>query len=428
MTRIIQKTLSGLGLAVTMTASTLVARRDAAAVRIRVPAILAILAGLHVFASLPVVAQPEPKGASATAAPSSGPGPAHGGLIEEPTYLVVKGPSGTYRLEAVIVRSAAARGRLPIALITHGKQRSPAEMPLMRAELMLPQARDLAHRGYLAVAVVRRGFGRSDGTPGVATNAPYARCSVADLQRYFLVESDDIEASLRVIGERADADPARAIAIGGSVGGGAVLALASRKPKGLIAVVNIAGGMRLTDAKGALACPPETPVAAMARYGAAGIPSLWLYSENDSVFDPATARRLHDDYVGAGGKAELHVVPALTPDGHNLMELSDGRVHWLAALDPFLRAQGLPTWTPSQVNAVLNAAHLRPTNRSFIEKYFSLYTPKVLVQMPNGTPSYTANTRGIVPARETALAQCAQKSGAVCKVLMENFDLAPAVK
>jgi len=389
--------------------------------------ILAFLAWAHVVASLPIAAQPSLKGAAAKA-PSSGPGPAHAGLLEEPTYLVVKGPTGTYRLEAIIVRSAGAQGRLPIALITHGKQRSPAEMALMRAELMLPQARDLAHRGFLAVAVVRRGFGRSGGTPGVATNAPYANCSVADLQRYFLVESDDIEASLHVISERADADPARAIAIGGSVGGGAVLALASRKPKGLVAVVNIAGGMRLTDAKGAIACPSETPVAAMANYGAAGIPSLWLYSENDSVFDPTIARRLHGEYVAAGGKAELRVVPALTPDGHNLMELPDGRVHWLAALDPFLRAQGLPTWTPGQVDAVLKAARLPPANRSFIEKYFSLYTPKVLIQMSNGMPSYTANTRGIVPAREAALAQCAQKSGAPCKVVMENFDLLPPFK
>jgi type IV pilus biogenesis protein CpaD/CtpE len=63
----------------------------------------------------------------------------------------------------------------------------------------------------------------------------------------------------------------------------------------------------------------------------------------------------------------------------------------------------------------------------FVEKYLSLYTPKVLIQMPNGTPSYWANTRGIAAAREAALAQCAQKSGAPCKVVMENFDLMPPV-
>ena len=187
----------------------------------RIAAVLAILAGLQAGALTPIAAQPGPEDPAAKA-PPSGPGPAHAGLIEEQTFLTVKGPSGAYRLEAFIVRPARAQGRLPIALITHGKQRLPAEMALMRAELMLPQARDLAHRGFLAVAVVRRGFGRSGGTPGVATNAPYAKCSVADLQRYFLVELDDIEAALHIVGERADADPTRAIAIGGSVGGGAV--------------------------------------------------------------------------------------------------------------------------------------------------------------------------------------------------------------
>lgn len=68
-------------------------------------------------------------------------------------------------MEAVIIRPAKSGGRLPVALITHGEQRSAAAMANMHAELMLPQARDFAHRGYLAVAVVRRGFGRSNGPP-----------------------------------------------------------------------------------------------------------------------------------------------------------------------------------------------------------------------------------------------------------------------
>jgi pimeloyl-ACP methyl ester carboxylesterase len=391
-------------------------------------AILAAFMGLHIVAVQPSAAQSGPKQPAAAAASTSA-GPPHAGLIEESTFLTVKGASGAYRLEALIVRPAGAQIRLPIALITHGKQRSPADMALMRAELMLPEARDLAHRGYLAVAVVRRGFGRSDGTPGVATNAPYAKCSVADLRRYFMVESDDIEAALRVIAERPDADSTRSIAIGGSVGGGAVLALAGRRPKGLVAAVNIAGGMRLTDANGALVCPLETPVAAMATYGGTnGIPTLWLYSENDSVFGPDIARRLREAYAAAGGAVELHIVPPLVPDGHNLMELPEGRVHWLAALDPFLRAHGLPTWSPAQVDTVMQAARLAPTSRGFIEKYFSLYTPKLLIQMPNGTPSYSANTRGLAPAREAALAQCQQKSGAPCKVVMENFELMPPFK
>ena len=346
----------------------------------------------------------------------------HRGLKDELSFLTVRGPTGPYRLEVAIVRKADAQGRLPVALLTHGKQRSGAEMARMRAELMLPQARDLAHRGFLAVAVVRRGFGRSDGTPGVATNAPYVKCNVRDLHRYFDVESEDLEAALRAIAERPDADGSRVIAIGSSVGGGAVLALAARKPQGLVAAVNIAGGVRLTNAEGEVVCPFDTPIAALASFGASTkIPTLWVYAENDGVFAPDVARKAHEAFKAAGGTAELRIVPALPQDGHHTFELPDGRVRWLAVLDSFLRARGLPTWGAAQVDTILRTARLPTSSRSTIESYLSLYTPKVLVQGPGGMLTYSANTREIARAREAGLAQCQQKARAACKVIMENF-------
>ena len=123
--------------------------------------------------------------------------PDHLALLEEVTFLDIRAPDGNYRLEALIVRLAATRGRLPVALLTHGKPRLPAELVKIRAELMSPEARDLAYRGYLAVAVVRRGYGVSGGTPGRPANAAYARCNDADLRRYFTVEADDLERALR---------------------------------------------------------------------------------------------------------------------------------------------------------------------------------------------------------------------------------------
>ena len=73
---------------------------------------------------------------------------------------------------------------------------------------MAPETRDLAYRGYLAVAVIRRGYGQSGGTQGEATNAPYAKCDRAALRQYFAVESDDLEGALRAVAERPDADGA----------------------------------------------------------------------------------------------------------------------------------------------------------------------------------------------------------------------------
>lgn len=350
------------------------------------------------------------------------PAPGHPGLVEETTFLTIKGSSGSYRLEALVVRSATAKGRLPVAILTHGKPRLPADMAKIRGPLLAPEARDLAHRGYLAVAVIRRGYGQSDGTPGQATNAPYAKCDQAALRQYFAVEADDLEGALRAIAERPDADATRAIALGGSVGGGAALALAARKPPGLKAVVNLAGATRLTDAQGKLGCPQDVPIAAIASFGRdTRTPTLWIYSENDSNFGPDAARKVHAAYVAQGGVGELKIVPSLHPaDGHNVFELPAGRQRWLAVLDPFLRTHKLPTWSPQQVKAVAQRFKISP---NWLEAYFSVYTPKVLAQAPNGVPSYSAATAGLEQAQKGALAGCEKAAKMPCRVIMQNFNV-----
>ena len=352
--------------------------------------------------------------------------PSHPGLLEEPVVLSISSPTGPYRLEAIIVRPAQAQGRLPVALLTHGKPRLPADMALIRAELLVREARDLAYRGYLAVGVIRRGYGRSGGTPGVATNSRYAKCTVADLQKYFEIESEDLAAALGVIAQRPDADASRIIVIGGSVGGGAALGLVAHKTDGLIAAVNIAGGVRLTNAQGEVICPNETLISAVGRLGAGSkIPTLWIYSENDSVFSPDLARRSHAAYKAEGGVADLQIVPAIPPDGHHAFELPNGRVHWLAALDKFLRTQNLPTWDQSQVDAVMRAANVPASSRETIDKYFSLYTPKVLLQAGDRRVTYTSDTRSLANARDGGLSSCEKWAKGQCRVIMENFSLVP---
>ena len=353
------------------------------------------------------------------------PVPNHPGLVEEATFLTVKGGSGSYRLEALVVRSATAKGRLPIAILTHGKPRLPAEMAKMRGQVMAPQARDLAYRGYLAVVVIRRGYGQSGGTPGQATNAPYAKCDRASLRQYFAVESDDLEGALRAVAERPDADGTQVIAVGASVGGGAVLALAARKPPGLKAAVNLAGAMRITDAEGKLACPQAMPIEALASFGSqTKTPTLWIYSENDSNFGPDAARKVHAAYVAQGGVAELKIVPSLHPaDGHNVFELPAGRQHWLAALDPFLRRHKLPTWSAQQMKTVMQRFNIGAHRGPWLEGYFSLYTPKVLTQAPNGVPSYSAATAGLEQAKKGALAGCEKAAKMPCRVIMQNFNV-----
>ena len=149
------------------------------------------------------------------------PGPiqAQGDLVEDPSPLRVVIRGKPVRLEALTVRRADAAGRLPIALIAHGKPNTQGRMSDQHARDYLMQARDLARRGWLAVIVMRRGFGASDGPQPVPVS-----CASKSLIGRFDADADDIGATFAVIGQRVDADPARMIAIGVSAGGAAVVA------------------------------------------------------------------------------------------------------------------------------------------------------------------------------------------------------------
>jgi dienelactone hydrolase len=345
------------------------------------------------------------------------------GLVAERTFLTV--PDKTpYRLEALVVRPAKANGRLPIALITHGKNANASENQSIRADLMLPQARDLAARGWLAVVVIRRGFGQSDGFPGISRGSAYMSCENADLVRGFDVEADDLAGALQALATRSDADPTRVIAIGQSLGGGTVLAFAARQPKGLLGVVNVSGGVWRTNGNGA--CDTTDLVEAMSTFGSrTRVPTLWLYAENDSLFPPALVAQMRDAYTLAGGRAKLRMFPPVLGDGHALFADFGGRVKWLRALDVFLRDYRMPDLNAGRVDQAMATIKLPPSVRPVVEEYVSAPGPKLLVVTASGKGAYwVANPTDIEGARKRVLTNCKEKSGDECTVVMENNELA----
>jgi dienelactone hydrolase len=344
-------------------------------------------------------------------------------LIEERTFLTVPSEKGSYRLEALVVRPAKVDGRLPVALITHGKNPTPAENQALRADFMRPQARDLAARGWLAVVVMRRGYGQSDGLPGISRGAAYMSCENADLVRGFDIEADDLDGAVKALRARPDADVSQVIAIGQSLGGGTVLAYAARKPSGLLGVVNVSGGAWRTN--GDRVCDHADLVAAMATFGSrTRVPSLWLYAENDSLFPPELVTRMRDAYVQAGGRADLRMFPPVLGDGHALFMEFGARIKWLRALDVFLQAHQLPNTNLARVDQVMSTAKLAAETRRVVEEYLSTPTPKVLVTSASGTKAYwIANPNDIQGARRRVLTTCREKSGGECTVVMENNQL-----
>ncbi len=129
---------------------------------------------------------------------------AQGDLIEYTGFLNVTIRGKFVRLEALTVRRAETTGRLPIALIAHAKPTTQAQMGDHHVQNYVNQARDLARRGWLAVIVMRRGFGASDGPQPVPVS-----CASTSLLERFDADADDLAATLSAIAQRSYAEITR---------------------------------------------------------------------------------------------------------------------------------------------------------------------------------------------------------------------------
>ena len=338
-----------------------------------------------------------------------------GEFLEDSGFYRVTIGGRLYRLEALTVRRAEATGRLPIALIAHGKPASPQGMLDDHAVNFTSVARDLASRGWLAVVVIRRGFGQSDGPMPVPVN-----CRTTSFIPRFSSDADDLEAALAAISARPDADASRVIAIGVSAGGAAVAALAARNPPNLRAVVNVSGGLRMES------CPKDDVlVQAFQELGARSrVPALWIYARNDSYFPPDVVSRMHEAFLGAGGDVKLVMFDAIGADGHAIFSTGAGRYRWLPEMDGFLRFHGLPTWQRRDVDALLKRLDGLERNRSFVEGYLAAPYAKALARKPpDNRMSGGWGYGSIGEARKSALDGCGkQRPTERCSIVMENND------
>jgi dienelactone hydrolase len=353
-------------------------------------------------------------------------------LQEERTFLTVRIGSDDYRLEALVVRPAGAVGRLPIALFAHGQGTSEANARLSTAQF-LPQARDLAHRGYLSVVVMWRGFGQSDGIPGLAFGASFSTCERM-AQSLFDAAADELAATLTALAERSDADPGRVIVIGLSAGGPAALALAARGIPGLRAVTGISGGLRCSRIDDpqhrSMQSPASWLTPMLASFGArASVPSLWVYAEGDSFFSEAMAREMHAAYAGAtSAAADFMMIPPIGEDGHAAFAAWRGREQWLPALDRFLHRHGLPTWREDLVDTVIRHGGIDVAYRDEVVAFLSSITPRVLVvDRASGTPYRAAVPFGLPNAHFLAMLTCQRHGGLDCVSVMENVRLLPTM-
>lgn len=342
-------------------------------------------------------------------------------LVVEETFLSVDIKGQPYRLEALVAREAGT-GRLPVAIITHGQAREAEKREAVAARNFLRTAREFARRGWLAVVVVRRGFGRSEG------KQPYILRGCRNGE-YLLLEdqTDDIEAAMTAIGRRPDADIGRTIVLGISVGGATVLSLAARNPAGLRAVVNVSGGIRTLPREGGppVTCKPEDLVPVFARMGErTRLPTLWLYAENDSFFPGDYARQLHEAYVAKGGRTDFHMFEPIGDDGHYMFTHIEGMLRWIPALDRFLRSNKLPTYDPAPIEAAVKALNIPAPSRPVIARYQGRPTEKAMAVSRSNRAVYAQFGSGDLEETESkARAACEERAKEPCRILLRNFEV-----
>jgi dienelactone hydrolase len=130
----------------------------------------------------------------------------------------------------------------------------------------------------------------------------------------------------------------RAVVVGQSAGGWGAIALASRNPPGVKAIINFAGGRGgRSNLQPNNNCAPDRLIAAAGEFGkTARIPSLWIYTENDSFFGPVISKRMADAFRHAGGRVEYHLLPAFGEEGHVLVTSQTALASWRPIVDKFL--------------------------------------------------------------------------------------------
>lgn len=244
------------------------------------------------------------------------------------------GPGGSTLVARVMQPPGEARR--PLVVINHG---SPADGS-RRARMEPPRYATLSSwflaRGYVVALPLRRGYGESGGTWAEG----YGRCDTPDYYSAGLQSAADIQSTIDYMRTQPYVAPDRTLVVGQSAGGWAAVALSSRNPPGVPAMINFAGGRgghQKLPGGGIGNCAPEALVQAAGKYGAtARVPLLWIYAENDSFFEPALARRMVAAYDAAGGKATYRPVGPFGRDGHSLAGSADGVPIWSPLVQSFL--------------------------------------------------------------------------------------------
>lgn len=246
---------------------------------------------------------------------------------------LIPSPDPAVLMHATVFRPRGS-GPFGLVVINHGSVQN--ELRRIWAELPAfePMATWFRERGYVVVVPERPGHGQTGGT----YLEDQEGCENANYLGAGMGTAASIATTIDYMTAQAFVRRTGAVVVGQSAGGFGALALASRYPSMVRAVINFAGGRGgHADGEPGRVCAADRLVAAVGQFGRTShAPTLWLYAQNDSYFPPALAVRMADAYRSAGGEVELHLLPPFGQDGHVLMESGDAVGIWGPLVAAFL--------------------------------------------------------------------------------------------
>lgn len=264
--------------------------------------------------------------------PLAGPQSVETGALRRQLWRFPSGQPGVL-MRGTLFRPPGA-GPFPLLVMNHGTTQNAERRRMLPLPAFDSLARWFVRHGF-AVAVPQR---PGHGATGGAYREDQGGCDDADFARAGRGAADSIMAATAYLTAQPFIRRGRTIVAGQSAGGWAALAVASRAPPGLQAVINFAGGLggRSYD-RPDNNCAADRLIATAAEFGrTAHVPSLWLYTANDSYFPPRLAGAMADAYRAAGGKAEFALLPDFGADGHFMAETDSSESAWGPAVERFL--------------------------------------------------------------------------------------------
>ena len=198
-------------------------------------------------------------------------------------------------------------------------------------------ARWFLQNGFVVIAAMRRGHGQTGGFFAEGSQ----NCAAADYFRAGLESARDLAATVDYAATLPFARPTGMIVVGQSTGGWATLAYDAMPHPRVTAFVNMAGGRGgHWQGRAHNNCRPEMLSEAAGRFArTATTPMLWVYTENDSFFDPAIATAMYGAFLQAGGRAEFQRLAAFGEDGHRLFFARGGSQIWGPLVERYLASR-----------------------------------------------------------------------------------------